>query len=317
MSDLNDLLKAIITHPDEDVPRLAYADALDELAPVYVACPKCGPLQAGGGKVCYRCLMPVASEYDHHSGEEYDATWVCNHVSKCPACAGTGRVLDTANRDRAEFIRIGCELHSKPCNAFMYSCHENGCPQCECSDGGKYDQLRARERELWNAAVESKEAFKWLGSSPDLFLERSISPRAFLGSASGAGIGVPVLRGFLSSLTCTSEVFLRNADALIWHPEQTVKCDARGCDNGTIGKPRPGDVGGQWMGRTCDKCDGMGRISRIECPPTAQPIREVTLTTWPDGYQIDGLPPRNAWAAFVGSDLEKRYPGVKFHLPPA
>lgn len=86
-----------------------------------------------------------------------------------------------------------------------------------------------------------------------------------------------VSRGFVSAVTCTAQDWLAHADALCWHPSQTVECRAKGCEHGTIGRPRPGDVGGQWMGRMCDACDGMGRIPR-PVPPTAQPIERVTLT---------------------------------------
>ncbi len=252
MSDLNDLLKAIITHPDEDVPRLAYADALDELAPVYVTCPQCK-----GEKIVttrWRIAEMDADDYGTSTGA-------------CSKCGAKGQVLDTANRDRAAKIREAVAL-----------------------------------------AAAGKSWPETIGPTPEGMMPH-------INEGLPAHLMGVYYRGFFQSLECDAEVFLRNADALIWHPDQTVKCGCKG--NGWWHQSvdnDPTDVGGPI---DCMACGMTGHIPRTECPPTAQPIREVTLTTWPAGYQIDGLPPRDAWAAFVGSDLEKRYPGVKFHLPPA
>lgn len=91
------------------------------------------------------------------------------------------------------------------------------------------------------------------------------------------GITPQWARGFVTAVTCTAQRWLSVADDISWHPEQTVECRAKGCEYGTIGRPRPGDVGGQWMGRMCDACDGMGRVAR-PLPATAQPITRVTMT---------------------------------------
>lgn len=84
-----------------------------------------------------------------------------------------------------------------------------------------------------------------------------------------AGIVPSWLRGFVCELTCDAATFLAHADELVWHETQKVKC------------PRCGGTGGcfEW-GDPCLTCEVKGVVSR-PCPPTAQPIRKVVLTTEP------------------------------------
>jgi uncharacterized protein (TIGR02996 family) len=90
------LLAAIIAHPDEDTPRLLYADWLEErdaAAPEYVECPGC----RGAG---YRPRMAF---------EDAGGLFV-----SCEKCARACTVRATARRDHAELIRVQCEL-ARPC----------------------------------------------------------------------------------------------------------------------------------------------------------------------------------------------------------
>lgn len=89
MNTLNQLLRAIITNPDADDPRLQYADALDELPTVTVACRKCG----GEG---YVLRQP------HNPGQTFEMS--------CAVCLGTGSVTDHTNHNRAEKIRDAVKL---------------------------------------------------------------------------------------------------------------------------------------------------------------------------------------------------------------
>lgn len=79
MTDLNALLRAVITDPDDDTVRLVYADALDELPTKSVTCPSCNG------------TLWVDADYDMRTN--------------CKRCDGTGTVTDTSNRDRAYIIR--------------------------------------------------------------------------------------------------------------------------------------------------------------------------------------------------------------------
>ena len=84
-------------------------------------------------------------------------------------------------------------------------------------------------------------------------------------------------RGFVSAITCTAGDWLAHADALVWRSEQSKPCPE--CEGTrTIGDGgRRGDLG-------CPKCNSASSIPR-PCPPTAQPIERVTLTTDPAELQ--------------------------------
>jgi uncharacterized protein (TIGR02996 family) len=85
------LLAAIDARPWDDTPRLAYADWLDETAGE-VACAHCG----GGGRQRWKNPSGQGRRSVVKSG-------------RCTFCCGSGRVPD-GRRDRAEFIRVQCEL---------------------------------------------------------------------------------------------------------------------------------------------------------------------------------------------------------------
>lgn len=89
MSDLDALLAAIRANPDDDTPRLVYADALQDAAGS-VPCPGCG----GEGDVTLRSA---------------EATWIRSFKYKelCPQCHGA-RVVPDGRADLAEFIRLQC-----------------------------------------------------------------------------------------------------------------------------------------------------------------------------------------------------------------
>ncbi len=96
-------------------------------------------------------------------------------------------------------------------------------------------------------------------------------------------------RGFGYDWMTDAATFLRHADALIWHESQTVKT-ADVCPK-CSGKGRTGRV-------KCPVCDGSGAMDAFAprpCPPTAQPIRRVRLTTQvlirnpsDDDWSLDG-----------------------------
>lgn len=81
MTDLDALIRAVLTHPHEDTPRLIFADFLDETAGA-VTCPTCD----GSGEV---------------DGGPHDPD------RPCPNCRGAGTVPD-GHRERAAFIRVQC-----------------------------------------------------------------------------------------------------------------------------------------------------------------------------------------------------------------
>jgi uncharacterized protein (TIGR02996 family) len=144
-------------------------------------------------------------------------------------------------------------------------------------------------------------------------------------------------RGFVSEVACTAADWLQHADQIAWHPGQTVacpecdgwryvcECDPESCET-CFCSDYP-----------CDGCEGTGRVPR-PCPPTAQPVVSVRLTTWPgepytftanqsptplwvlreewtgDRGVVYTMPERDA---AVRRELANRWPGVTFHLPDA
>jgi hypothetical protein len=110
-------LKAIIACPDDDGPRLYYADFLEGTTGM-VPCP------------------------------------ICHRVSDCYACHGTGEVSN-GHAERAEFIRVQCELARLNDDSVM--CHHpdakpgDWCNDSDCLKCGRAAALRHRERELWAA----------------------------------------------------------------------------------------------------------------------------------------------------------------------
>lgn len=111
-----DLLTAVRLNPDCDTTRLVYADWLDEQGVEYVPCPAC--LGAG--------WEPGRIGYEH-----------------CNECLSAQPVPDTGRKDRAEFIRVQCEISRNPWSSLV-------CPHCGYDDGYNHNSgcLYSREYEL-------------------------------------------------------------------------------------------------------------------------------------------------------------------------
>lgn len=85
------LLRSILEEPANDTPRLVYADWLEERA---------------GTTICSRC--------DGHRFIEYpEPTYSGTSKTTCFRCGGTGRIPN-GYAERAEFIRVQCELSRNP-----------------------------------------------------------------------------------------------------------------------------------------------------------------------------------------------------------
>ena len=209
--------------------------------------------------------------------------------------------------ERAEFIRVQCEIarmeeSGGPCEIDPnegHTCVESPCPVCVSV--AKYDALRERERELF----EYGHTYRW-------GFPRAVPCTPFADDyAKGRGDGGPaglIRRGFVHAVTCTAADWLAHGDKIAWRPGWTDECK---CIK-------------HLTAYTCGKCS-MGRVPR-PCPPTAQPIEVVRLTT--------GLGPLllNAWASLAETGrvhhseltidfamilLGNRWPGVRFELPVA
>lgn len=186
----------------------------------------------------------------------------------------------------AEFVRLQIEIERSP--SFL---------------APEFDRLRIFERKLRDRGCERGGFMSnW-------------------GAASGLppGAAVEWSRGFVGSLVCTAEDFLRHADAMLWHPEQTVRC-GNCCGAGYITEER---FGCPRCGSGKPKFRGDGRGAPRPCPPTAQPITHVTLTTMPDVVTLADVASchRHDGATAVvlpwriKESLESVWPGVTFELP--
>lgn len=229
--ELDALLRAIVTVPDDDHARLVYADALDELPTTRVPCSVC-------------------------KGRAY-----VSHVV-CGVCLGTGEVVDTSPAERAEFIRVQVELSKLP----GHDVPSKGATE-------RYNELVARETFLLGRMVDR-----------GLLTGRETYRRGFVEAWSGTG-----------------EEWLGVEGKLFWHPSQVEKkvekcrdCDGDGYFTAFDGVSRKG----------CPVCVG-GFLPTEErprpCPPSAHPLRKVTLMTRYDSFR---------WQ-FVQESLERRWPGIE------
>lgn len=194
--DLRALLAAAVKSPEEDTPRLIYADELDACAPfgtvlptpraelirvqcelartpwfLPTTCKVCGNSNDEDGCIEHGRGCYVVDE--DGGGSEYP------ELDDCATCHGTGNVPDTANRDRAEFIHVQVQVARTD-----------------------YPDLRARESALL-AANESR----WIDRT--WWLEN-------VGRWEWR-------RGFVSQVAMPHDSFLRNAAVMFaHHPIQVV-----------------------------------------------------------------------------------------------
>lgn len=209
---------------------------------------------------------------------------------------------ECGEQERAEFVRLQCELArtieppitahvGKPC---VFGLADPNCPRC------KFGLDLMREQELLRQS-----GLKWVGVDATNWQTETKGAIGRVGAA-----GKPRLiftRGFVSSIRCSWADWLRHADAIYWHPKQTVECDAVCCgarSEGKCGKclgsgriTRPFTVavrcakckGGNipvWKEFPCSACGGTGSVEQ-SAALTCQPLEEVTLTTAPTNIRND------------------------------
>lgn len=267
------LRAAVLARPDDDTPRLVFADWLDERGRVG-ACPGCD----GEGHKESRWRIAEMNQ------DEYGTSF-----STCPICRGSGEVSD-GRREWAEFIRVQCELTGLPsCLTPSVGARESGsgkpfaCWQCRprdktdclpwCEVCGRQDDLRRREQELLRdiprtllgepdglrpALLDGKCGYRLPDTSP---------------AAPGPFIEATFSRGFVESVACDLATFLG------------VRC--RRCTDGLVGPVNDREP--------CPECpDAHPGYRTPGIAPAlfrSQPVERVTLT--------DRRP--NGWAAEYGS----------------
>ncbi len=173
------LLAAVLAAPDDDLPRLVFADHLEENAGE-VKCRTCD------GKGCPLC-----------GGDDAEWHWQC---SECPSCEGAGTVSN-GNAERAEFIRVQCELERiDPKRTVFYLPDPEEKPDLP--------PLHQREQDLWAAVVESSDVFDWFrGVFEHAFTSKAGVAQLSAGNGpddyNPAGAQAIIRRGFVSEIRCT------------------------------------------------------------------------------------------------------------------
>lgn len=115
MTDHDALIAAIVASPEEDTPRLMYADWLEENAESkLVACPKCRGKRRVQRGYC-DAFMYGCDEFGDDNCEHK------NELVTCYACDGTGTLPDSPRADRAAIIRVQCELAKVDAKATAHS----------------------------------------------------------------------------------------------------------------------------------------------------------------------------------------------------
>lgn len=190
----SELLAAILAAPDDDTLREAYADWLDDHA---------------GTKTCDHCRGSGKPNPKYDLDD--DLNYTPGLVKGCPPCAGRGWVSDGL-AERAEFIRVQCELASGPrgCRCQPYRCNntDNTDPETGCE---VYQKLWRRERELF---AQSDVTRRWFGPAWPLTVA----------GARWDGYLNWFRRGFIESVTCPAADWLSHGDAIFAaHPVRVVR----------------------------------------------------------------------------------------------
>jgi uncharacterized protein (TIGR02996 family) len=148
--DLLSFLHSIRETPDDDMPRLALADWLDE-QPTVRECPECK-----NGWEPFVCKVCGNGPDDDGCLEHGKGCYVlnedgggCESVDQCANCDGTGSITDTSDSERAELIRVQVELTRQ----FPHVVRDPGFPNnaARWKRAGAYSELRARESALLQA----------------------------------------------------------------------------------------------------------------------------------------------------------------------
>lgn len=266
MSTLSELLSGIISNPNEDVPRLMYADALVEQESKYIMCPRCK-----GNGVTY-----TQSEY----GDEYQ-----EHM--CSLCDNNKQVLDTSDTKLSEFIKLSIELanHKKKVK-----------PRID---------FNIKSIEVRNDGYEGIDSYKWYREGiilrelhdkmkGDVWTHPNYTYLVIYPIPHDS-VKLELERGFISSITCTTSQFLSIKDRLIWHGSMTNVCTW--CGGYSTYLPAGRDYGGPVSPFvTCINCNN-GKVQR-PCPLTAHPVREIDIT----GYHSGGhyTPEMREWLTDLG-----------------
>jgi uncharacterized protein (TIGR02996 family) len=277
MSDEQSLVRAILAAPADDLPRLVYADWLEENA---------------GEAMCPKCKGTRIERRYESVGREFSGFSMAYRHYDCPC--GSGHVPD-GRRERAEFVRVQCERarldggERCPVCGWPYMMGE-GCEPGNCSfrpgehtaeyarwkeRQTAYHALRQRERELFQFHVK-----ELLPRSLDARL--TLEPRML----TGGGVTALVRRGFVESVASPLATFLGEPCEACRYSDMPPRIVTRGGLD------------------ECAACRGIGRVGGCAAAVAAgQPVARWVLDREPsngtttefhwfanDGYADDITP---------------------------
>lgn len=216
MTDGDALLAAILASPEDDLPRLVYADWLDE----HAATTECEHCKGKGWRVVRtRTAEMGADEYGESGGA-------------CSACKGTGTV-GNGFAEQAEFIRVQivCAKYTD-CPTRMSDVNRGRpvplrCGHCEyCLNRRRSEALSHK----FSLLPESVPAYGFC-----------LDPTPFDGDMPPSrGIVVSVSRGFVDSVTCSAQTWLAHADELTrTHPIREVQIPEPASAWARVRRPSP------------------------------------------------------------------------------
>lgn len=283
------LRRAVLGNPEEDTPRLMFADYLDETAGPDRKCEACG----GSGSMIYTRINDVPTGIVWRLDRELENLGGGFHErweSRCQTCYGFGMNLDP-RRAWAEFIRnqIAATYNIdpwRPCGGYYCETDPNGFVRHR---GCGYDRLRQREADLRPVVAESMRLVRddetqWAPMYEAVFTH-----------------------GFLTAVEMSAESWLVFADALVWGHDKCLACV---------------DQSPNWETNVveCRRCESTGVVDR-PCPPTAHPIVKVILTTRPVAGSLRVVRTQRDWILppSLGIDVmdswRAEWPGIEFVLP--
>lgn len=172
MTERDAFLAAIAANPDDDLPKLVFADWLDER----------NDPAAFEQREAVALRRVLAAPEDDRPRQEYAA--VCEQYANC---AGNGEFSD-GRKERAEFIRVQCELAK-------LNLRNDGLPLRDYP-GQDFDRrltLEKRERDLW-----VQYCTQWFRNPNRLYRYNAGHPEYVAG-----GIVFNAIRGFVSHVRCS------------------------------------------------------------------------------------------------------------------
>jgi len=207
------LVAAILANPESDMPRLVYADWLQE-QPSHIECGNC----QGKGWLIREATdetrLVITDDYGFEPDTPRPATFGIGYQwFRCEACNGK-KHIPTYYHERAEFIRVQCrfdELAAKHCPSGGICEHNPGCKLCEEREAcaGRQDDLFSAHAWNWFTGVAPTVSNAWF-ERPDHYGEvPADAPVALIRRGYMVKVAAPLewLRG-RQCHTCQGEVFM-------------------------------------------------------------------------------------------------------------